>query len=114
MQWNELAWTDADGNTCRLSAQQDSRYLLAIGDQTITIAGQQALQDLHRAIDLLQADSIHSLVAPTSTPKTIQPTPVPRTASVDPTFPTKIRNAILLMVSIAIVILSIDAIRLAS
>lgn len=112
MQWNELAWTDADGTTCRLSAEHDGRYQLEIGDATLVIGDQQALRDLQKAIELVQNDATSVLTE--TPPKTIPPASVAPARSVDLSFPTKVRNAIFMMVFVAIVILSIDAIRLLS
>ncbi len=69
MQWNEQAWTDADGTTCRLSAEHDGRYQLEIGDATLVIGDQQALRDLQKAIELVQNDATSVLTE--TPPKTI-------------------------------------------
>lgn len=113
MQWNELAWTDTNGTTCRLTAEHDGRYQLEIGDRTLVIGDQQALRDLQKAIELAQNDSTGILTE--TAPKTIPSAPpVAPARSVDLSFPTKVRNVIFMMVFVAIVILSIDAIRLMS
>lgn len=112
MQWNELAWTDANGLSCRLAAQRDGRYQLEIGDATLVIGDQQALRDLQKAIELVQNDSTSTLTE--TAPKTIPSASVAPARSVDLAFPTKVRNVIFMMVFVAIAILSIDAIRLLS
>jgi hypothetical protein len=104
MKIQELAWADEQNNRYRIDVTDTGGYRIeAAGDQ-ITLPDQQALEALTDALG-----EFSDAPAPTKAPVTSQPVPKPApTRELDPDFPTKVRNAILIMVAVGLTILAID------
>lgn len=103
MQLHELAWTDQQGHPYRLTALDDGQFTLQVGDQNVILKDVEALDGLHRATALVRHPTGETLSAPTVT------TPVQEeTRPLDVNFPTKVRNAVLIMAALAVAILALD------
>lgn len=103
MQLHELAWTDTQGHPYRLTALDNGQFILLVGDQEIVLKDVEALAGLHRATALVRHPKGEALSGPAvETPKKEESRPL------DVNFPTKVRNAVLIMAALAVSILGLD------
>jgi len=106
MNKQELAWLDAHGAPYRISVTDAGGYRIQAGDDAINISDQAALQSLTDAL-------VEFHVKPVPTTRQNLGTARAKNSqdqTLDPNFPKKVRNAILIMVGIGVSILAFDVI----
>ncbi len=106
MQLHELAWTDQQGHPYRLTALDDGQFILQVGEQKVILKDVEALDGLHRATALVKHPKGEAHAAPIVTTPSQE-----ETRPLDVNFPTKVRNAVLIMAALAVAILALDVFK---
>ena len=110
MKIQELAWADDHGTRYRIDVTEDGGYRIQAGDDSIQLPDTAGLESLASALEEFTGAAPRSPV----TEQAPSPPPTAKTKAasreIDPNFPKKVRNAILIMVGVGIVVLAYDVI----